>query len=115
MNTRIINDGKVLLYSGLDPEKLERYSFSADLSFVPNVKDWEGTTLYVLDWKLSDGNVTITYQLRNDPYAGIHDLTAPVVKDSYPLQKPSRSKHWEFNRLSEQWVNRRTGEKVYVI
>lgn len=107
-NRRTVIDGTLELYSFIDGDSLERVSVVAVL---PN-HDWDNAPLNVLDWKIIREKVVVTYQTRFELLAPIYDSTFLVRQDRFPLPKPSRSKHWIFDKLSEQWRNRKTGARV---
>lgn len=112
MTTIPIQDGKLRIYSYIDNDKVERVTTLAG-GFAPN---WEGECLYVIDWKLDPENkqVRLTYQTRNDVYAPVYDENAPLIVERYKLNPPNRSKNWEWDKWSDSWRNRRTGERVKV-
>ena len=112
MNTARVIGGSVILYAYIDQDRLERVCVCAKLPEAA-AKDWEGEQLYILDWKIENGIATLAYQTRNDAYAPIFDHKFPVVKEATKLQKPNRSKNWEWSRWDECWKNKKTGEKAY--
>ena len=112
MTTIPIQDGKLRIYSFIDGDTQERVT-TLLTGFNPN---WEGECLYVLDWKLNAESKTgrITYQTRNDVYAPVYDQDFPMIVERYKLTPPNRSKNWEWDKWSDAWRNRRTGERIKV-
>jgi len=109
MNKTIIGD-LIILYSYIDRETCERVNVCAKL---PN-EEYDGARPNVIDWKITEGTVRLTYQMRNDAYAPIFDTAFPVVTDRTKLPKPNKSKNWELDQYQDLWRNRKTGEKVYL-
>lgn len=109
---KCIIGGAITLHSFLDRENISRIYVEGQLPEAA-AKDWDGSVINVLDWKISDDTktVVITYQLRDELYAAVMDLVLPVVQNSIPLEKPSRSRFWRLDEYQDEWVNSKTRER----
>jgi hypothetical protein len=110
MNTSTIIGDLIILYGYIDRETCERVNVCAKL---PR-QEYNDERVHVIDWKIDDGVVRLTYQMRNDAYAPIFDTKFVVVQDRSKLPRPNKSKNWELDQYQDLWRNRKTGQKVYV-
>lgn len=110
-DSKTVMDGKILLYSYVDGKERKRVNKWAELP-KETARDWEGFSLRVLDWKITNGIVRVTYMTSQSDYAPIFNADMPVVTVELPLQPPSRSRNWEWNEWSNCWRNKRTGERI---
>ena len=110
MSTTTVQDGNVKLYSFIDEKTCERVTTAAVLpsSMAP---DWNGQTIWLLDWKIDADAVTLTYQLTNSAYAAVLDCKLPVEQSRAKLMPPNRSKNWEWSEYGAEWRNRKTGDR----
>ena len=113
MSNSLVLFGVIRLFSWIDHDTCERVETVAVLP-EQTAKDWEGQSINVIDWQISEDRQTVklTYQTRNDAYAPILDATLPIRVDRFKLQPPTRSKNWELDKYSDYWRNRKTGERL---
>jgi hypothetical protein len=109
MNTTLIRGDLIALFGYIDRDSECRVSFCAEL---PN-RDYDGTLVYVLDWKIDGNTVSLRYQMRSDTHAPIFDVQLPMTRESCKLVRPNKSKHWKLDRWEDVWRNEKTGRKVY--
>jgi hypothetical protein len=110
MIAQVISNG-IILFGFIDSEECSRVTHCAKLP----TQDWTGMTLYVLDWRIEGDRVRLTYRTREEVCAPIFYVWLPVVRNSTPLQKPSKSKYWELCEYEDSWKNTRTGNKVSLL
>lgn len=110
MKAMPIQDGRINLYSFVDgnpPQRTVKYA----TGFSP---EWEGDVIYVIDWKIIEDKVRLTYQTRNDLYAPVYDNDFALVSQTLPVAKPGKSKNWTWNDFGSYWFNKCTGQRVPV-
>lgn len=109
MEVKTVTDGRISIHSWVDTDTVERVTTWALVD-----KGWNGSTLYLLNWKAIDGQrMRLTYQWSYDVFAPVYEwdgFAITVTREALP--KPNKSKHWEFNRWGSYWFNKRTGERV---
>jgi|SRR5580765_511308 hypothetical protein len=108
MKTTVVGN-EVLLYSNARTDEPIRDEVCAVLP----TKDWNGVALNLLNWKIDDGMVKLTYQTRFDLYAPVLETIVPLKHEEIPIQKPGRNYRW--SSFGGYWQNSKTGEKRYVV
>lgn len=108
MNTKIVQDGRIPIYSFVDgnpPMTTVKYAGGIDPNF-------NGEPIFVIDWKIDGEKVYVVYQTRNDLYAPVYDGNFPLISVTTPLPKPGRNFEW--NSFSSCWRNVKTGQRIPV-
>ena len=79
---------------------------------LPN-REYDGTLVYLLDWKVDGNTVSLRYLMSRDSHTPILDEQLPVTRESCNLVRPNKSEHWKLDRWEDVWRNEKTGRKVY--
>jgi hypothetical protein len=110
MPMRLVIKDTLMLYTYINWKKATQIHVCAQLP----TREYDNVRINVLDWKIDNGIVALSYQNRNDAYAPIYDVKLPVVLEEVKLEKPSKSRFWKLDEFWRGWVNSKTGEQVRI-